>query len=133
MRKNFDLSEEIIQYLDNIKKEYRLRSISAALERVCSEHKSNNDSQQEKLAQILFDKIEEKYGKDILHIRLGTRESDINSQISLEVLNLILTKLGIMNYIPIEKTENPALSSARTEIKKKIAKKKQCKDFRKRK
>lgn len=131
MRKNFDLSKEVIDYLDSVKKEYRLRSISAALERVCREHQSNNNHQQEKIAEIICEKMEERYGKDFLHIRLGTREADINSQITLEILNLILTKLGVMNYIPSNKTENPALCSARIEIKKKIAKRKQCKDFRK--
>lgn len=85
---------------------------------------------EERLATILLDKIEEKYVKK-LNLRL--RAMDVNIEVIMQILNTMAHSLkdknAINDFISIEDFESPIIEKARLAVDKKIAHAKQRKDY----
>lgn len=125
----FRLSEELDK---KIKKEAEAKGISktAIIEEALSLYFKELD--EERLANILLDKIDEKYGKKL---NLKLRAMDINIEVILELLNSLAHSLkdknAINDFISIDDLESPIVSQAKLAVNKKIANQKQRKDYRK--
>ncbi|MDD7511960.1 MAG: ribbon-helix-helix protein, CopG family [Peptostreptococcaceae bacterium] len=125
----FRLSEELDK---KIKKEAEAKGISktAIIEEALDLYFKELD--EERLANILLDKIDEKYGKKL---NLKLRAMDINIEVILELLNSLAHSLkdknAINDFISIDDLESPIVSQAKLAVNKKIANQKQRKDYRK--
>lgn len=130
VRKNFDLSKEVIQYMQEYKNQHpEIKSVTQALERIVLEHKEYcEENQVDKIADAIIKKIENKYESMFTRIRLGVRTADINSQILIELLNTLLIHDKVPKYISTE-TKHPVMVAAEFTVKERISNYKQRKSW----
>lgn len=116
MRKNYDLSEEVILYLQEIKQKNSLNSETKALEKIVRDHKMRADGRDE---------------EELKKIRLGVNRIDRSLQVIIEVLNSQLVSDDLKTIFPTDIIKNPILEEAEKIVKDRIAHQKQKKDNRK--
>lgn len=130
-RKNFDLSDSTIQYLDElIRQRPEIRNQTQALEVIASEHKKVNGEFKEEFADEVIRKIDEKYGNALTRIRLGSTGADKNIQVALEILNTYLMVMPQQPKALMSTTigKSPVIEAAELEVKNRISRFKQIKD-----
>lgn len=126
---SFRLSDDVANKIDEEAKE---RGISKTLliEEALAFYFKEID--EERLANILLDKIDEKYVK---RLNLRLRAMDVNIEVMMQLLNTIAHSLKDKNamndFISIEDLESPIVEKARLAVDKKIAHAKQRKDYNK--
>lgn len=88
------------------------------------------DQMLDKLADIVIDKFDEKYGNFMTRVRLASRSADINTQLILELWNMSLLQRHLTedDFVMSDKLESPVLRSAKKGVKERLDKLKQAKD-----
>lgn len=125
--RQFRLSESIDAKLDALAAETgksRTLIVEEALEYYIAK------DQIKELSDDIIKKFDEKYGNSLTRIRLGVNTADINSQILIELANSILQFQGYKKdvFTSTSVMENPVVTSAKDDIRDKIAKLKQARD-----
>lgn len=129
MRKNFDLSKEVIQYMQDYKNQHpEIKSVTQALESIVLEHKEHSDNQMNQIADVIIKKVESKYESMFTRIRLGVRTADINTQIIIELLNTLLIHDKVPKYISTA-TKHPVMVAAEFTVRERISNYKQRKSW----
>ncbi len=123
------LPEEIVETVDRFAEERELTR-SAAVEQIIMEFERKTESQIDLVARRFLEIFDEKYNAVFTRLRLGTRTADINSQITLELLNTLMIQFcEDVDLVPTKKYRAIAFMQAEAEIKKRIAAYKQNKDW----
>lgn len=132
MRKNFDLSKEVIQYMQEYKNQHpEIRSVTQALESIVLEHKEHSsENRMSQISDDIIKKVESKYESMFTRIRLGVRTADINSQIIIELLNTLLIHDKVPKFISTN-TKHPVMVEAEFTVKERISNYKQRKSWNK--
>lgn len=124
------LTRKTIGYIQRFKEENDCTS-SEAVDRIVFEHKNREirEQQAKHFSETMADKIYERFHKDLVRIRLGTNAADKNTQILLEMLNILMTnQKAHTKFMPTEKLDTPVLVQAKEHVTRRIAKYKQRKD-----
>lgn len=128
IRKNLTIFEENFNYIEQIKNERKLSSLSEALDCIIKEHMSNELDTADIIAEKIIMKIEEKYSNVITRCRLGINGADRNSQVMLEMLNSIILNTGMEKSYNTDVIESDILRESRQVVKDRISMYKQIKD-----
>lgn len=120
--KHVIFSPEVERILLEIQEEKGLRSLNSTLEFLVKDYANNRN-----IADAVSTKVTDALSKVLTRIRLGTNTADINSQITIELLNSIIYQFGV-KPMTTDFEETPAVSVCRSHIKGKIADMKQKKD-----
>lgn len=122
------LDDETFLYLDEYRKEHQLTR-TAAIETIVKEHKNLNNKNNEHIMEMMADKVYERLNNDLVRIRLGANAADKNTQILLEMLNLLILKQEAhLKFKPTEVLDTPVYVQATEHVTNRIAKYKQRKD-----
>lgn len=127
IRKNIYLSDEEYNMIQNIKKEYGLKTDSAAISFLL---KSGDVTQN--IAKAVINEMEESYMKSE-RLKWATKTAEQNSTVLLDAMNTILHMLKADSLISVEFAPHPIIKKSKQNIKDKIAHFKQQSDERKRK
>lgn len=120
--KHVIFSSEVERILLEIQEEKGLRSLNSTLEFLVKDYANNRN-----IADAVAAKVTDELSKILTRIRLGTNTADINSQITIELLNSIIYQFGV-KPMTTDFEETPAVSVCRSHVKGKIADMKQKKD-----
>lgn len=123
MDKHIKLSDDAVEVLKQIQKEHHFRSINQTLEYMILDYEKNRN-----IAEIVSAKIAEDLYKILTRIRISTNANDINSQVTLELLNSIAYQFDI-KPMTTKFEETTALKVCRSYVKERIANFKQKKDW----
>lgn len=121
-QKHVRISPEAEKVLLDIQEEKGLRSLSGTLDYIILDYANNRN-----IADSVAAKVTESLSKVLTRIRLGTNTADINSQITIELLNSIVYQFGV-KPMTTEFEETSAVAVCRSHVKGKIADMKQKKD-----
>ncbi|MGG3102098.1 hypothetical protein ABEP12_02225 [Bacillus velezensis] len=116
------MEQQTLLKIDQLKSDLHLSSRGKVIDYLVSNH--NNISIEERIAK----RIHEMLHKDVTRIRLGTNNSDRNSQIIIELLNTLMVKENILRCLSTDENKSPAVEDAQTTVKKRIEGYKQRKD-----
>jgi len=128
LRKECTLYNKNIEYVEDLKEKRNLRSWSAALDIIISEHRNNNGDQINAMADIIVKKIETKYSNLFTRLRLGTGTADKNSQIIIEILNSLVFNLEFTKAFTTDVVPTDIILESQDTVKKRIERYKQIKD-----
>ena len=118
-RKEFLLDESTIRYMEQYKDERHIGSLAGAFAGIVEDHRHKNDVPATKyLVDELSSQVVEKLSDVLTRIRLGTNNSDRNSEIILLLLN---TLLSYSSYNSLIEKDTPQLAAARKIVKDRIA------------
>ena len=87
------ISQSTREYIDYVKKEHNLRSLSQAVDYIVQQERKNDNV--DVLADRILEKLKDKYENMFTRIRLGVNTADKNSQIMIEILNSMIYSLGV--------------------------------------
>jgi len=121
-QKHVRISPEAEKILVELQNEKGFRSLSSTLEYMILDYENNRN-----IADAVATKVTDALSKVLTRIRLGTNTADINSQITIELLNSIIYQFGV-KPMTTDFEETPAVSVCRSHVKGKIADMKQKKD-----
>ncbi|MEC2297177.1 hypothetical protein ACTHP5_20090 [Bacillus subtilis] len=116
------VDENTLLKIDQLKRELHLSSRGKVIDYLVSNY--NQISVEEKIAKRIY----EMFHKDFTRIRLGTNNSDRNSQIIIELLNTLMVKENIPRCLSTDEHKSPAVQDAQGFVKKRIEGYKQRKD-----
>lgn len=111
-RKEFRLNYTTIETLNKIKESYGLPSTTAALEKVVENFSSTDD-----FAKRIAKEVALLLNKPLTRIRLGTNNADRNSEVTLLLLNSLLSYSGYKSFVT---EETPQLIAAKNKVADKI-------------
>lgn len=117
-RKEFHLENETLEYLKEMQEAYNFSNASKTLEKIIEEHRDKN-------ASINIDDFSKKLAKEVAlllnkpltRIRLGTNNADRNSEVTLLLLNSLLSYSGYKSFVT---EETPQLIAAKNKVADKI-------------
>ena len=125
-RKNIYIDEKEYDVLQSIKKEYGLKTDSAAISFLLQ---SGNIS--ENIAKAVVNEMEESYMKSE-RLKWATKTAEQNSTVLLDAMNTLLHMMKADTLISVEFAPHPIIEKSKQNIKDKIAHFKQAADERKR-
>lgn len=128
IKKNLTLYDNTLEYLELVKQKNSLTSISAAIDLVVQEHKTNSQNQVDIIANRVADIIHERYENLFTRIRLGTTTADRNSQVIIEALNSLILNLEVKDSYSTDVLESTIIADSKDTVKKRIEHYKQLKD-----
>lgn len=132
-RKNYALSQGALEYLHLvIEKRAEIKNETQAIETIIAEHQKLSEEAEERLAETILKKFDEKYEEMFTRLKISSISFDKNSQIMMEVLNTFLIVENIKMLISTEVMKSPVLEEAQEVLSKRIGKLKQKKDHRRR-
>lgn len=131
--RQFRITESIENELTKVSSETGKSKTAILEEALRSYFNSMKQDENEKLAELLLKKFDEKYAAYHTRIRLGVRTAEINSQVVMEVLNTLLMLKGTKKeaFTSISEIESPIITASKEVVKQKIEKSKQKKDHEK--
>ncbi|ASK26298.1 hypothetical protein ABC970_22000 [Bacillus licheniformis] len=126
VKDTFRIKEETMNVILAIQEEQHLSSKGKAIDFLAANY--NSTPIEERIAK----EVTAQLSNHLTRIRLGTNNSDRNSQVIIELLNTILIKEEYANCLSSEEYMSPALADALDIVKKRIERFKQVKDNSKR-
>ena len=111
-RKIYMLSQKNLEYIEEVKEKNNLKYNSEALDLIIREHRQNSDITTEAMIKLIANEVSEKIKFDIRGIKKSSNDTDINTQILLEMINGFFV---ISDYGRLATTEDiiaPALTRA---------------------
>lgn len=132
MNKHFDLSEDELNIILQVKEEQNLKSEKKALIYILQQYKKNQDLENSLIN--AYRKIEEEKRAYNERLRWATTIAEQNSIVLLDILNTLLLKYypELEEVIPVDTFESPIITESKEIIKRKIHHFKEQKDNRKR-
>ena len=127
IRKNIYFTEEEYEKLQNVKKEFGLKTDSAAVSFLLQ-----SDSVSKNIAKAVVNEMEESYMKNE-RLKWATKIAEQNSIVLLDAMNTFLHMIKADALISVEFAPHPIIKKSKQNIKDKIAHFKQQSDERKRK
>ncbi len=113
------LNKNEISYIDEIAKKNSI-SKTKALQIILKEHAELKSESTKTFANLVSETVYEKLKKDFTRIRLGSNNSDKNSQITIELLHGMYAFFDITQCITTADLELNGLKQARETVKKRI-------------
>lgn len=120
------ISQSTREYIDYVKKEHNLRSLSQAVDYIVQKERENDNV--DVLADRILEKLKDKYENMFTRIRLGVNTADKNSQIMIEILNSMIYSLGVNQCYDTDIIKTDVVRDSENIIKNRIAHYKQIKD-----
>lgn len=120
------ISQGTREYIDYVKKEHNLRSLSQAVDYIVQQERKNDNV--DVLADRILEKLKDKYENMFTRIRLGVNTADKNSQIMIEILNSMIYSLGVNQCYDTDIIKTDVVRDSENIIKNRIAHYKQIKD-----
>ena len=120
------ISQSTREYIDYVKKEHNLRSLSQAVDYIVQQERKNDNV--DVLADRILEKLKDKYENMFTRIRLGVNTADKNSQIMIEILNSMIYSLGVNQCYDTDIIKTDVVRDSENIIKNRIAHYKQIKD-----
>ena len=85
--KHYWVTEKNIEYIEEVKEKNNLKYNSEALDLIIREHRQNSDITTEAMIKLIANEVSEKIKFDIRGIKKSSNDTDINTQILLEMIN----------------------------------------------
>ena len=85
--KHYWVTEKNIKYIEEVKEKNNLKYNSEALDLIIREHRQNSDITTEAMIKLIANEVSEKIKFDIRGIKKSSNDTDINTQILLEMIN----------------------------------------------
>ena len=120
------ISQSTREYIDYVKKEHNLRSLSQAVDYIVQQERKNDNV--DVLADRILEKLKDKYENMFTRSRLGVNTADKNSQIMIEILNSMIYSLGVNQCYDTDIIKTDVVRDSENIIKNRIAHYKQIKD-----
>lgn len=128
------LSEETAAYVKEQQEAKGLSSLTKTIEHLLQEHKNEEEKQAEQayftsmMMDAMQNKVEEEFHRHLKQLQLGVNNTDRNSQILLEMMNGFMIYNDIPHMMTTSDYESPTLTTAKEEVRDRIAHQKQRKD-----
>ena len=119
VEKHYRLSEKNLEYIEAVKEKNNLKYSSEALDLIIREHESNSDITIDYIINKIVEKVSEQIRIDLRGIRKSSNESDINTQIILQLINGFLVKHDYKRLATTEDVLAPAMTNATDFVKSK--------------
>ena len=87
IKKMFVISKKNLEYIEEVKEKNNLKYNSEALDLIIREHRQNSDITTEAMIKLIANEVSEKIKFDIRGIKKSSNDTDINTQILLEMIN----------------------------------------------
>lgn len=131
--KRFRFSEESWEYIQEYARKNNIPYNNRVINYIVEEHKeftSLNEDKEQEFVERISEKISKEINDEIRRIRLGTNNTDRNTQIIIELLNSYFVQNDINSLISTADMKNEALKLAEDAVQKRIQKQKQKRDER---
>lgn len=126
----FRLTKKSSDYITEYAKKHNLPQRNRVINNIIEEHASIPDQKKKRddLIQAISQNIAKEINKEISRIRLGTNNTDRNTQILIELLNGFMFDSNVKDIITTDDTETDALNTAKKTVQERIENMKQKKD-----
>ena len=128
--KTFRLSSEAVELLETISSENRMTQ-TEFIERLILSYNPQLDKEASNTAELLVGKLNAEYGDALEKLKTSVKLTDRNVEVILDMLNSIVTGLGISTYSSVASAPSAVYQSSKEEMKKRIGYQKQKADWRK--
>ena len=131
VKKTIRLGPSLAKQLETYAKEEDVTE-TFVFEQALKQYFQNQREEYDRIAERFLELYEEKYKNYMTRVRLAARESDVNSQILLELANsmLFLNSAEGKDFIASDEMEHPMMQNAKHFVKDRIARFKQKNDSR---
>lgn len=125
--KRLRISEESYDYMMEYAKKNNIPQDNRVINHIIKEHKEMNelDSKQDDLISAISNNISKEINKEIRRIRLGTNNTDRNTQIIIELLNGLFINDNVNDILTTDDMETNALATAKNIVQTRIEHKQQ--------
>lgn len=121
-RKTIRFSQKSFEAIEEIRKAQGLKNFSEAIAYVIESYTASVGKEGQELKQ---------QEKAMTRIRLASNGADVSTQVILEILNSMCWDLHIQDFRATGQMEHPVIEEAKQEVKERIARYKQKKDWKK--
>ncbi|MEK4306879.1 hypothetical protein [Oceanobacillus sp. FSL K6-0251] len=120
--KRLRISKESYDYMMKYAEENNIARDNRVINHIIQDHKEMNniDSQKGDLISSISEGISKEINKEIRRIRLGTNNTDRNTQVIIELLNGLFLNDDVNDIITTDQMETQALTTARDTVQKRI-------------
>lgn len=118
--KHYMMTEENINYIEEVKKDNHLKYSSEAVELIMREHKKSSSMSTEAIIKIIGDRISENLQSEMIGMKKASNAADKNTQIVLELLNGICLKNGYNKLATTDIDTSTPLKDSRNVVEKRI-------------
>lgn len=128
------IDEDTEAYIKDYQYKNGMKTMGEVVDSVISNSKKSEENQYsisyitESVAQAVTDKVKNEIGNEINKIRLGTNNTDRNTQILIELMNGHLDQLGYEHFLTTDLQETMPLEISKKVVQERIIKSKQKKD-----
>lgn len=119
IEKHYRLSEKNLEYIEAVKEKNNFKYSSEALDLIIREHEANSDITTGYIINEIVEKVAAQIRIDLRGIRKSSNESDINTQIILQLINGFLVKHEYKRLATTEDMLAPAITNATDFVKSK--------------
>lgn len=121
------LDDEVMDYLEEIKEEQNFKFNGDAITYLVNEHKrlKKNQWSLNYVAEVVSQNLYQTLKEELTRIRLGTNNTDRNTQIMIELLNGIMINDSVDDILTTDQMEAKGLVTAKTTVQERIENKRQ--------
>lgn len=121
------LDDEVMDYMEEIKEEQNFKYNGDAITYLVNEHKrlKKNQWSLNYVAEVVSQNLYQSLKDELARIRLGTNNTDRNTQIVIELLNGIMINDSVDDILTTDQMEAKGLVTAKTTIQERIEYKRQ--------
>lgn len=121
------LSDEVMDYLDDIKEDNGFKFNGEAITFLVNEHRKlkKNEWSLNYIAQAVTENLYHNLKEELTRIRLGTNNTDRNTQILIELINGIMIHDSVDDIITSDTLESKGLETAKRTVQERIEVKRQ--------
>lgn len=121
------LEDDVMDYIDEIKEMQSLNYNGEAITFLVNEHKRlmKNQWSLNYIAEAVTNNLYQTLKEELSRIRLGTNNTDRNTQIIMEVLNGMMINDNVENIMTTDQLESDGLKTAKNTIQERIENKRQ--------
>ncbi|SFM47572.1 hypothetical protein [Salibacterium qingdaonense] len=114
------LTKESRAYIERYAEENNIVYNNRTINKIIEEHKQMKEEQTSSLASSISQEVSNQINKEIRRIRLGTNNTDRNTQILLELLNGMFVNQSIDDIVTTADMETNAYRTATQHVQKRI-------------
>lgn len=128
------VDEETDSYISDYQFKNNIKTFGKALDHLIEKQKTKDEEEYslsyiaETVAKVVSDKVNNDLSNEINKIRLGTNNTDRNTQILIELMNGHLDQLDYDHFLTTDLQETMPLEISKQVVQERITKKKQRKD-----
>ncbi|WP_057915861.1 hypothetical protein [Peribacillus muralis] len=126
-RLRLSVNPEVLDYIEEIKEEQNLSFNGDAVSFLVADHQRLKKEQWSLnyVAEVVSKNLHETLKEELTRIRLGTNNTDRNTQIIMEVLNGMMINDNVENIMTTDQLESDGLKTAKDTIQERIENKRQ--------